>query len=960
MKTLCLLLLLSTPAAAQDAPLERFSVPNFNAGVVSRYSPILIPDNAVQDARNVYFDEYGVTRRKGYSKFNATALTDTKSVRGLWSFTADDGSRYLVALSSETIFAAPTSGIFTAITGLSGLSSASDMDAVAYLGKIWFANGVDAMSYWTGSSTATVTEAPLGNLVEGWRNRIVNAGVPGSLSYVYMSEGLDGTEWTLGPTLSESPVAIAVGGTNAKPIKCLYAGFKDFLFIGNEDEVYGVYGFGRNDFVLRTISKEVGCIEDKSVQEKDGALYWMSRRGIEKMTTQGGIDRISDGVRDVFDTLIENTALVRLKLYSSQSDWEEGNLSAGGDGAKMSATISPGNVVPSTWSITETDGSSWDLGTKTQVSTSIYSGSLSLAYSGAATLLDAFSDGDYTSNPTWTCSGTCSVTTSGLRWGNKNIGTLSTPVVYNHYGSWRFVSVGIHGTLKAYFLSDSSNPADSNGYMLKLYTDGLGNPTVVTLYKVTAGSESSLGSGTGGNWNSSNTYYIDRSETGGMTVKLNGTTIFSSTDTTHTGVNAYFIAYGDSDGTSSIDVTIDDIYRPANFYTTGSYLSQIYDTTFSTTIGGPFYFSNTVPAGSAISYSVRGSTYNSVAGMSAWGAVSGVSGAYRVPLTQRYWQYKADFSTSYSTQTPTIQDVTLAAATAGEYIHKCAPTTAITSWGLFQANTVIDDGYSDTLPSIKFYVSTGPTCDSVERTTAAWTLQNNNAPITLSTAAYIGVKEIFTIDSSTQTAALLDVTINWLEGAARPPVASAIYLDRYYLSYTTSSSAGINDFMYVADKNDAPTFLENMNCYSLSLFNRRMYCGDANATGKVYQMEVGQDDDGKSFTSYVRTKAYHFGDPDAEKEFVKLYADFAPASNTLLDIDVSASYRLDLSTTAISLGDINTGEDATAGMLVSKIPFPLENNLTGRFMDVRFTNNGKEGNWTLYGLSIYFRRYDVK
>jgi len=51
----------------------------------------------------------------------------------------------------------------------------------------------------------------------------------------------------------------------------------------NEDEIYGVYGFGRNDFVVRTLSTEVGCIEDKSVQEKDGALYWLSRRGIEKM-----------------------------------------------------------------------------------------------------------------------------------------------------------------------------------------------------------------------------------------------------------------------------------------------------------------------------------------------------------------------------------------------------------------------------------------------------------------------------------------------------------------------------------------------------------------------------------------------------------------------------------------------------------------------------------------------------
>ncbi len=301
----------------QDIPIEVFRIPNFNAGVVTRYSPILIPDNAVQWAQNVYFDELGVTRRKGYAQFNSAILPATKSVRGAWPFTADDGSRYILALSSETIYKAGSTGVFEAIDGLSGFSVTSDMDAVDYLGKIWFANGTNSMAYWDGASTATVTEALLGSMIEGWRNRIVTAGAGGSLSYVYMSKELDGTEWTLGPTTSVDPIALAIGGTNAKPVKCLYGGFRDFLFVGNDDEIYGVYGFGRNDFVVRTISREVGCIENKSVQEKDGALYWMSRRGIEKMGSSG-IQRISDGVKDVFDELIGNTAVNRTKIYTSR------------------------------------------------------------------------------------------------------------------------------------------------------------------------------------------------------------------------------------------------------------------------------------------------------------------------------------------------------------------------------------------------------------------------------------------------------------------------------------------------------------------------------------------------------------------------------------------------------------------------------------------------------------------
>jgi len=207
---------------------------------------------------------------------------------------------------------------------------------------------------------------------------------------------------------------------------------------------------------------------------------------------------------------------------------------------------------------------------------------------------------------------------------------------------------------------------------------------------------------------------------------------------------------------------------------------------------------------------------------------------------------------------------------------------------------------------------------------------------------------------------LTDVTVNWQQGTSRPPVASAVYNNRLYIAYTTSTTSAYNDFMLVYDKNDAATFLTGMNCYSLGLFNRNMYCGSATSNGKIYQMETGEDDDGSSFTSLIRTKTYSFGNPDAEKEFVKMYAVFAPESESILDIDITPSYHLDLSTAAVTLSPVNTGEDSTAGILVSKIPFALENNITGRFLDVQFSNSGTNQPFTLFGLSFYFKRYDVK
>jgi hypothetical protein len=326
----------------------------------------------------------------------------------------------------------------------------------------------------------------------------------------------------------------------------------------------------------------------------------------------------------------------------------------------------------------------------------------------------------------------------------------------------------------------------------------------------------------------------------------------------------------------------------------------------------------------------------------------------RAATTKQYWQYKAELETAISTSTPYVSTATLYAATTGAYIHACIPIGAISSWGNLNSNTITGGA-----GSVTHYISTGTTCNSVERDTATWTLQPANSPITVGTAAYAGVKDVFSIGSSTDIAILQDVTVNWITGN-RPPSASSVYDSRYYLAYTTNPTASVNDFVLVYDKNDAPTFLDHMNCYSLSLFNRNLYCGSANATGKIFQLESGEDDDGAEFTSTIRTKAYSFGDPDAEKEFLKAYAVFAPESEEVYDINITPKYRLDMSSTAVTLNTINLGEDSTAGILSAKIPFSASNNLTGRFMDFELSNTGKNQPWNLYGLSFYFSRYDVK
>jgi len=985
---LIILCLLLTPSflKAQTPAIEAYPIPNFSQGVVTRYSPALIPENSVQWAENVYFDvEGGITRRKGYSQFNSSVFPDSQSVRGLWPFTSDDGTRYLLALSSETIYQATTDGEFEAIPGLNGFSSVSDMDATTLSGKIWFTNGTDSVANWDGSSTSTVTEAPLGGLIESYRNRIIIAGKSGELSNIYMSENLDGTEWTIGPTLNTSPINLPIGGINGKPITCLYAGYKDILWAWTEDETWGIYGFGYKDFATRQISREVGCIEDKSVQEKDGKLYWMSRRGVEEATGQT-FNRISDGNKDIFDTIINNTALLRLKLYSSQAEWEEGTL-----GNEISATISPASIVPATFTVTETQDYEFDEGTLVDVSTTNSNYENSLVLSTFTSVEDGFENGNYTTNPTWTFTeGEDSFAfvsnwlrhvylstggfTSGVLTTTNSLSIVPSKItldLQNNISVNSGASPLVQGVIEIYFIASTDSLSGITAYSINLDNKMVGftqtrsiklnqytNGSVVIL-----GTDSNVGesilSGYQSNLQCDN-IEITFTSTNTITIEDDSCSLYISTIMpnysilTSSNIAIYMSSYrGVLDG---IGVYVKQINSEAR-YETGTYTSQIFDTGISTTIGGLFdaNFTTSTAEGTSLDFGIRESTSPNNDLWSALSAITVSTDTQALSLTERYWQFKSTFTTTYSTHTPILADYTLQATTTGQYIGECVTATEISSWGNFQANQIISGN-----SSIEYYVSTGATCDSVEQSTATWNLQKNNAPITVSTVPYLGIKAVLIPTASSETTKVLDFTANWQSGTSRPPLASAIYNNRLYIAYTTNTSLGYNDWLTVYDKNNAPTFLSNINCYSLGLFNRNMYCGDSASTGKIYQLEIGEDDDGEEFTSKIKTKAYAFGDPNAEKEFVKAYTIFSPEENAALDIDLTPKYYLDLSTTAIILDNINTGEDSTAGILVSKIPFSLTNNVSGRFLSMEFINTGKNQPFTLFGLTFYYKKYDVK
>jgi len=267
-----------------------------------------------------------------------------------------------------------------------------------------------------------------------------------------------------------------------------------------------------------------------------------------------------------------------------------------------------------------------------------------------------------------------------------------------------------------------------------------------------------------------------------------------------------------------------------------------------------------------------------------------------------------------------------------------------------QCNQTLNDG------TLSLEVSTGNTCNSVTRTTATWNTQANNSVIGISTASFVAYRRLFTIDSATQAPAHRDCTINWNEGTSRPSVSAEVYRDRYYLAYTSGTSGTVaNDRLLVLDSRDQWTTHDQPNCSALTIYNRKLYCGDSGSTGRVYQMDVGQDDDGAAFTSNIKTKDFDMGNTFQRKELKRMYYNLSGLPSVDLAISLTPSYTLDASTDTFALAPINLNEDYSR-FIPAKVPAILSNNVTGRWFSFTLSHTGSQGPWKLFGLKAVFSR----
>lgn len=895
-----LLLLFSVPVFAQNPQEQEAVLKDLSGGMYSYPSPNRIPDNAAAYIQNFYTDiEPLVVERDGYVRRDDTQLGNPSPVYGLWEFVDSSGNDWIISYSSRTFYKNTIGGTPTAF----GLVSTVDQipDCATNLGVIMCVNGTDAAWTFDGTSTAVVSGAPLGTLIEPWRNRFAIANIGGEKSTVRFSEDGDETSWTLGGNPTD-PFSIQIGGADdGDYVRCLIGTYLDSMVIGRKFDLWALDGFDQADVFLRNVSKNVGCIESRTPQEVDGELVFLSARGLEAMAGRS-IRNISEPVRNITDVISRNTVDERSNTQTTQADFEAGSFPA----SHLSTTISPGDVVLSTLAASsQSDNSSafFSSGTLTQVTyfTSDYfpsTNSLTLSFETSNTVQQSTLTTVTGNTPV------CAAVSQGL------------------ISNGTYLLTGMDLSLKKV-----GSPASS--YLVEFLKDGV---VVTTISIGTAGISTSGGLFS---FSFSFPYYRIASAGGSYSIRLSPES-------------------GACDGSNHVawEANGSGIYiyrlKKSNYYTTGKIVSRSWDLGVTTNTWlwawGNITDNETVPVGTGLTFETQSSADNV-----SWESLTGVSTGAVIPSTvQRYVRYVASFTTTDVSLSPRLSSATMNAdafvSTGGIFTSQLLSIgSLISSWGPVSISQTASSG------TITFQF--GSTSAASVSSITNWASITNGGIPSVSTNPYAAFRMGATATFAGADLRLGSFQTTWDEGGIVPSPVAGVVDRRYWLSYTTSTaSTPFLDSVLVWQRNKSFTLLKGINAGSFSFWRDDFYFGNSNDTGYVYKSDFGDNDDGSDISSILKTKSYDLGTSYRDKSFRNNFLTFL--GNSLYSGSYTAQYTVDQSTQAYSLGTISMGEGT--GQVLAKLPFPFENPVQGREIQYTITKSGSGSRLRLFEIVLKY------
>ena len=225
----------------------------------------------------------GYRRVGGHEKFDTAVVPGSGNVIGVGLFNAG-----VLACRGTNVYYSVGSGWGSPING-TARTGAVRYRFVRYnwtgTPKIIMVDGANHAAIWDGTTYTSITTANAPNdakYVEEFANHIFYAGYTGNSGAIKFCAPLDETDWQTSQGAGEIVVGDTVVGLKR---------FRDTLIIFCRSSIYQLSGSSSANFVLTSITKDIGCVAGDSIQEIAGDLVFLAPDGIRPL---GATMRIGD------------------------------------------------------------------------------------------------------------------------------------------------------------------------------------------------------------------------------------------------------------------------------------------------------------------------------------------------------------------------------------------------------------------------------------------------------------------------------------------------------------------------------------------------------------------------------------------------------------------------------------------------------------------------------------------
>jgi hypothetical protein len=319
---------------------EEFNIQDLSGGIQDNVDSTLIGDTNVQDALNVYFDEEGMAKkREGIAQLTSTAIGDGQPVKKLFEYRKSNGTSYLIAASSNTIYYSQTGAAFTAIEN--GFTTTYPMSFAVFMDTLNYCNGTENLRAWDGNSAWEQTSSYQFKFLASWKNRLWGAGDTGEPSALRSCGFQAPQDWTI-PTaslaVSTNPVLFDINSQDGQKIVGLFLSPNGNLGVLKEKSVWEIWGNDRDDFIPKLVIPDIGCVDGGSVVYRQGIVYWLSSKGIIAYNGKS-MEKVSSNIDGTID-LIQQLSFGGGSFFkNSQGDWQTYSTTS-----SISTTDIPGSI----------------------------------------------------------------------------------------------------------------------------------------------------------------------------------------------------------------------------------------------------------------------------------------------------------------------------------------------------------------------------------------------------------------------------------------------------------------------------------------------------------------------------------------------------------------------------------------------------------------------------------------